>query len=125
MLEWTQVVVAIAGSVSALAGATAAGAAWRSALTSSAAARDVKQALGLAIKPTVEVSPFNGTRQAGGSPPVSVYAAVISNKSPWPAVDVEIEATLLDGRTLRSRLARVEPTEVRGRAYEHTVDLDG
>lgn len=122
MLEWTQIVVAVAGSVSAIAGATAAGAAWRSALNSSAAARDVKQALGLAIKPTLEVSPFNGTRMHG-STSESVYAAIIKNSSLWAAVDIEIEATLIDGRKLHSRLARAEPTEVKGKPREHTVDL--
>jgi hypothetical protein len=122
--DWTQITAALAGAGSAVAGAIAAGAAWRSASQSNAAARDVREALGLAIKPTIDVSPYHETRIVGGADPEQVYGVGLSNASLWDAVDVEIETVFHDGRTYSKRLPRIEATDVKGKARTERIDLD-
>lgn len=121
--DWTQVTAAVAGAVSAVAGAIAAGASWRSALQSNAAARDVREALGLAMKPAIDISPFNQHRVVGDADPVQVYGVEIKNASLWPAVDLEIDCELHDGRKLSGKLPRVGGVEVKGKALVASVDL--
>lgn len=121
--DWTQIVAASAGGVSAVAGAVAAVASWRSATQSKAAANDVREALGLAIKPALEFHPFDVARAVGDAPLEQVYGIELRNESPWPAVDVEIEARVHDGRLYRTRLSRVESTNPKGVPRPEFVDL--
>lgn len=115
--------VASFGIFTALATGAAAVAAWRSASSSSAAARDVREALGLAMKPSLEITPFHGDQHSGEVVAMGVLGIEIKNSSTWPAVDIECEARLHDGRTYRGRLGRLESTKINAPTTTAFVEL--
>jgi hypothetical protein len=96
-------------AVAAVAGAVAAGAAWRAASESSATARDAREALGLATKPTLDAGVGGDVHADDGSGNTRRYAnAWVANRSVWPAADVDVEVRMRDGRVLRRHFDRLD-----------------
>ncbi len=92
--------------VGGLGAASAAAAAWRAAVSSSHAAIEAREAMALAVRPSVEV----WTAQWGGpESPASARVWVQGAVSDWPATDVLLQFGLASGKRGSTSTKLLEP----------------
>ena len=114
-MEWAL----IPQSVAALATTAAAVAAWKSALASKRTSQEALRALGVGIRPKMQVEVLRG----GGEP--AMDSVVVTNVSEWDALDVEVKVQLRNGATTRERSPRLMPLILRdGRMTGDRMDVD-
>ena len=106
--EWATIVPA---SVSAVAAAFGAMAAWRAAAASARTSRDAAEALAIALKPSMDVQVLVELTYVQDK--VETPIVTVANASPFDAKDVKVDVELDDGKRARAEAERLKARPTR------------